>query len=150
MTLPSNWNPLVSAKLAFPAMLFETAVSYCRKSRDEMGQPKNIEDAPFERYVDLWMLSLILGRASNKYDPSATLKEFIGGEIFQGDIARISMVLSIAISHESNDTQVASNPKHCIKIANGYVAGGLPIVFDALNSGGGKNIENLFKDLVNR
>lgn len=150
MSVASNWNPLVasSTRLAFPSTLFDVAVSFCRKNKDEMGQSKHVQDAPFERYVDLWMLALVLGRARAKYDPNAQLKEFIGGEIFQGDLARISIILSIAIVHEGMDTQLVSNPKLCMKIANGYVAGGLQDVLDALNSGGGKNIENLFRELA--
>ena len=150
MAVTSNWNPLVSSgtRLAFPSTLFDIAVSFCRKNKDEMGQSKQVQDAPFERYVDLWMLALVLGRAQGKYDSNAQLKEFIGGEIFQGDLARISIILSIAIAHEGLDTQLVSNPRLCMKIANGYVAGGLQDVLDALNSGGGKNIENLFRELA--
>ena len=126
MTLPSSWNPLVStsANLCFPEPLFERATVLCRTKRDELDNPKNPKDSPFKRYVDLWMLSLIVGRASSQFLPSSTQKKFIDGSIFQGDMSRISIVLSIVYLHEGKDSAAIESANSILAIANGYVAGG--------------------------
>lgn len=151
MSLPSNWNPLVStsSRLAFPENLHEKAVEICRKARDEAGNSKLIQDAPFERMVDLWMVCLIIGRAYKKFDPEVSTKDFIGGEIFQGDISKISIILAICFAHENMDSEILGNSKKCLKIANSYVAGGLPMVLEAIESGVSTNIENMYKCLIN-
>ena len=150
MTLPSSWNPLVStsANLCFPEPFFDRATVLCRTKRDELDNPKNPKDSPFKRYVDLWMLSLIVGRASSQFLPSSTQKKFIDGSIFQGDMSRISIVLSIVYLHEGKDSAAIESANSILAIANGYVAGGLPLVLESIENGPSSSIENLFKALI--
>ena len=150
MTLPSNWNPLFSksVRLAFPSSLHEKATSLCRRSKDESGQSRLPQNSPFERMVDLWMLCVIIGRAEGRFEPDVELKEFIGGDIFHGDMTRISIALAIALAHENNDISVLDDAKKILTICNGYAAGGLPIILEAADSGASKTIENIYKSIT--
>lgn len=149
MTLSSSWNPLVSnsANLCFPEASFERATIFCRTNRDEFDNPRKIKDSPFKRYVDLWMLSLIVGRSSSNFLPSAPQKKFIDGKIFQGDLPRISIILAIVYLHEGKDPAVIQSANSILSVANGYVAGGLPLVLESMESSASSSIENLFKSL---
>lgn len=149
MTLSSNWNPLVSnsANLCFPEAYFERATTFCRTNRDEFDNPRKAKDSPFKRYVDLWMLSLIFGRSSSNFLPSAPQKKFIDGKIFQGDMSRISIILSIVYLHEGKDSAVIQSASSILSIANAYVVGGLPLVLESMESSASSSVENLFKSL---
>lgn len=149
MTLSSSWNPLVSnsANLCFPEAYFERATGFCRTNRDEFDNPRKIKDSPFKRYVDLWMLSLIFGRSSGSFLPSVPQRKFIDGKIFQGDLSRISIILSIVYLHEGKDSEVIQSASSILSIANSYVAGGLPLVLDSIEKNASSSIENLFKSL---
>jgi hypothetical protein len=98
--------------------------------------------------VDLWMLCVIVGRAESRFEPDVELKDFIGGDIFHGDMTRISIALAIALAHERNDISVLDDAKKCLVICNSYAAGGLPIILGAADSGASTTIENIYKSLT--
>jgi hypothetical protein len=150
VTLPSNWNPLFSksVRLGFPSSLHEKATNLCRRSKDESGQSRLPQNSPFERMVDLWMLCLIIGKSESRFEPDVELKDFIGADIFHGDMARISIALAIALAHEKNDISVLEDAKRCLMICNGYAAGGLPIILGAADSGASTTIENIYKSIT--
>ena len=152
MSLPSNWNPLISksVRLGFPSSLHEKATNLCRRSKGDDGKSRLPQNSPFERMVDLWMLCVIVGRSFNRFEPGVDVKEFIGGDIFQGDMNRISVVLAICLAHEKNDISIIEDAKKCLNICNSYAAGGLPLVLEASDSGASTTIENIYKTLLSK
>ena len=149
MSLPSGWNPLISnsANLCFPEAYFDRATAFCRTNRDDFDNKRKIKDSPFRRYVDLWMLSLIVGRSSRQFFPSTPLKKFIDGKIFQNDISRISIILSIVYLHEGKNASGIQSANFALSIANAYVAGGVPLVLESMVRVAASSIENLFQSL---
>ena len=146
MALSRNWNPFAKQQIQFPEALKSQAIELCRKNKDLEGNARLPHESPFERYLDLWMLALVVGRANKQFSINEKLDGgFYEGSGLQGDIDKILVILAIAISHEDNDIKVINDPAKCIQIANAYAAGGLQILISNARKGGRSVLENLSK-----
>lgn len=144
MALSRNWNPFAKQQIQFPESLKAQAIELCRKNKDTEGKPRSPDQSPFDRYLDLWMLALVVGRANGLFTPNVKLDGgFYEGSGLQGDIDKILVILAVAIAHEDNDLKIMNDPSKCIQIANGYAAGGLQILIENAHKGGRTNLENI-------
>jgi hypothetical protein len=149
MALSRNWNPFAKQQIQFPESLKSQAIELCRKNKDQEGKARMPYESPFERYLDLWMLSLVVGRANKQFSPNVKLDGgFYEGSGLQGDIDKILVILAIAISHEENDIKVINDPSKCIQIANAYAAGGLQIVIENARKSGRTSLENIARFIL--
>ena len=88
---------------------------------------KSNEETPFRLYVDLWFFSLCmctkLGSHYIEDTSNIKCKNFESGSILGSSPNRISIITTIAISHES-DINIIQDSSRMMRIANNYAAGG--------------------------
>lgn len=148
MSLSSDYNPFQSYEVEIPRHYLDKVIKYSRTKTDE-GVPKGKEEAPFRRYIDIWVLSLILGRASNSFLNISGIPDrhgFIPGTIFAKKLDIIELIFAIAIDRESTH-EVVLDSRKCFNIALSYAAGGLPILFKMIEDGADIPLMNFVQEM---
>lgn len=130
--LTQDYNPFANLDLHIPTAYREDVRRYTTSQGGDGDTSE--ESAPFVRYVDLWAAAVAVGAEERAFVSNTDLHHFILGAVLQGDLVRIEFLQLIAIAH-TEDPYVIANPKQVIEIADGYAAGGLPILMDWLESG---------------
>lgn len=144
MTLPTDYNPFQSYNIVIPRNFLDKLTRYSRTKTDK-GDSKSKEQAPFRRYIDIWVLALLLGRASKSFlniNDIPDRHDFITGTIFARNLDIIQLIFVIAIEREGTH-EVVLDSRKSLNIALSYAAGGLPILIDMLESGPGTPLSNL-------
>ena len=96
------------------------------------------DDIPFERYVDIWWVSLCIGLREGrrtKVDPNDWHTFVRAGEVLPSNPWRIFQLQLMAIG-ATKGTEVLSKPGELISMANEYAATGLPILLNELIGSG--------------
>ncbi|MHB8288695.1 MAG: hypothetical protein ACYDEY_05580 [Acidimicrobiales bacterium] len=131
--LTRDYNPFANLNLHIPLAYRDDVTRYTTTQGGEGDTSE--ESSPFMRYVDLWAVAVAVG-AEEKAFVSLSVTEqhrFIQGSVLQGDLVRIEFLQLIAIAH-MKDPYVVTDPKKVLEIADGYAAGGLPILMEWLDS----------------
>ena len=113
------------------------------------GRSKDVEEAPFKRYVDFWLLAAAVGASQDHFVTvdRAERHEFITGVVLQRDLATIEFLFLLAIAH-TGEPFVVQDPRKVLDIAEGYAAGGIPLVKDMMEAGHLPALQNLTRSLV--
>lgn len=136
MTLPADYNPFQSYNVEIPKQHLDRISRYSRTKSDE-GTPKLCQDSPFRRYIDIWVLALIVGRSANAFLSISDVPDrhsFIPGTIFAKKLEIIELIFAIAIDREDSH-EVVLDSRKSFNIALSYAAGGLPLLFNMLETG---------------
>lgn len=149
MAVSRDFNPFATLAIHVPNAYRDDLNLYSTTFGSTDGKRKNIEEAPFNRYVDFWLLAAAVGASQGEFlsVPSADRYDFITGVVFQRDVAAIEFLLLLAIAH-TDDPFVVGDPRRVIDVAEGYAAGGIPLVKDMMEAGHLPALQNLTRSLL--
>lgn len=141
-----SYNPYQSNELRIPSRHREQVRSYTR-SQTESYRTSEVDDSPFERYIDMWFAGLCLaaniGQRAKIDDPH----KFHTGVVLTQDPYRIDLIEIVAIA-DTGDPWVIEDSGQVITIANEYAAAGLSRLLSMLQEGGEKPIWNLTTEVI--
>jgi hypothetical protein len=127
-------NPYANLPLRIPEREWESVRRFTTTFRPEDGSEPNIDQSPFNRYVDLWWAALIVGvregRRSKLSKPS-DWHDFTPAVVFNQDPWRIRELELLALA-ETGGTDVLDDPGQVIAIATEYAATGIGILIDRM------------------
>ena len=149
MVISQDFNPFANQAIHVPKAYHEDLNLYSTTFGSADGASKNIEEAPFKRYVDFWLLAAAVGASQDHFmtvDP-AERHQFITGAVLQRDLATIEFLFLLAIAH-TGDPFVVQHPRQVLDTAEGYAAGGIPLVKDMMEAGHLPALQNLTRSLV--
>lgn len=149
MAISQDFNPFANQDIYVPKAYHEDLKLYSTTFGSVEGGAKDIEEAPFKRYVDFWLLAAAVGASQDHFmtvDPAERHK-FITGAVLQRDLATIEFLFLLAITH-TGDPFVVQDPRQVLDIAEGYAAGGIPLVKDMMEAGHLPALQNLTRSLV--
>ena len=149
MVLSQDFNPFGPLSIHIPRAYREDLNLYSMTFASADGRPKAVEEAPFNRYVDFWLLAAAVGASQSQFveTDSADRHPFATGVVLQRDLAAIEFLLLLAIAH-TNDPFVVAEPRRVITIAEGYAAGGMPLVKEMMHEGHLPALHNLTRSLL--
>lgn len=138
-----GYMPFPNAELRIPTEYKDKIEAYTR-TRPTGGQRPDPEDAPFPRQLDIWFLGVCVGAARNLRVklPGNRRHTFNQASMLENDPERIEMLELLAIA-VTGDAYVIGDPREVIEVANELAAGGLPMVFDMLEDGNSRAIDNV-------
>lgn len=144
-------NPYANLQLRIPEREWDAVRRFTTTFRPEDGSAPNIDQSPFNRYVDLWWAALIIGIREGRRAKPSEWHDFTPAVVFNQDSWRIRQVELLALA-ETNGTDVLDDPGQVIAIANEYAATGIGILIDQMT---GQTepiwaVTTLFRSLVER
>ncbi len=149
MAISQDFNPFANQAVHVPKAYHEDLNLYSTTFGSAHGKSKNIEEAPFKRYVDFWLFAAAVGASQGQFMTvdSTERHEFITGVVFQRDLATIEFLFLLAIAH-TKDPFVVSDTRQVLDIAEGYAAAGIPLVKEMMTAGHLPALQNLTRSLV--
>ena len=149
MTLPRDFNPFANQPIHVPKAYHEDLNLYSTTFISGDSKTTNLEEAPFKRYVDFWLLAVVVGASQGHFMPMTTgdRQRFITGSVFQRDLATIEFLLLLAIAH-TEDPFVVNDARQVMDIAEGYAASGIPLVKEMMHQGHLPPLQNLTRSLL--
>jgi len=125
-------NPYVNFDLRIPERDWEAVRRFTMTFRPEDGaDPKNIDQSPFSRYVDLWWAALIIGVREGRRSKPPEWHPFTPAVVFNQDPWRIRQLELLALA-EAGNVDVLDDPGQVISIANEYAATGIEMLIDLM------------------
>src|SRR5260370_41859906 len=117
-------NPYASLQRRIPEYEWEAVRRFATTFRPEDGSDPNIDQSPFNRYVDLWWAALIVGVREGRKSKPLEWHDFTPAGVFNQDPWRIRQLELLALA-EAGNTEVLDDPGQGISIANEYAATGM-------------------------
>jgi hypothetical protein len=151
MAVNRDYNPFANQDVHVSTAFQEHLRRFSRtQGADDPGK-QTPEDTPFNRYIDFWVLGAALGAAEGMFVPldASDRHRFITGQVLQGDLDRIQLLMMIAIAHEG-DPFVVAEPRKVLDIAEGYASGGITALLEMLEDGHLRSLQNLTRGLVRK
>jgi hypothetical protein len=124
-------NPYANLQLRIPEHEWEAMRRFTTTFRPEDGSEPNIDQSPFNRYVDLWWAALIVGVREERRSKPAEWHDFTPAVVFNQDPWRIRQLELLALA-ETGGTDVLDDPGQVIAMANEYAATGIGILIDQM------------------
>lgn len=124
-------NPYVNLQLRIPEREWEAVRRFTTTFRPEGGSGPDIDQSPFNRYVDLWWAALIVGIREGRRSTPSEWHDFTPAVVFNQDPWRIRQLELLALAEVGN-TDVLDDPGKVISIANEYAASGIGILIDQM------------------
>jgi hypothetical protein len=124
-------NPYANLQLRIPEHEWEAVRRFTTTFRPEDGSEPNIDQSPFNRYVDLWWAALIVGVREGRRSKPAEWHDFTPAVVFNQDPWRIRQLELLALA-DAGDTDVLDDPGQIISMANEYAATGIGILIDQM------------------
>ncbi len=124
--------------------------SYQNNIKNYVGtgtQNQSRENAPFNRQIDFWYMSLCL--AFNKgLEPTKEKNTYtaIAAEILSRNPYRFVQMQMIALSI-NNDPEILKNPKEMLDICINLANSGIPLLLSILNDPDATPLQNIFDEL---
>lgn len=143
--LTRDYNPFGNLDLHIPTAYRDDVKRYTTTQGGDGDTSE--ESAPFVRYVDLWAAAVAVGAEERAHVSNIEQHRFIQGSVLQGDLVRIEFLQLIAIAH-TEDPYVVMDARKVIDIADGYAAGGLPILMDWLDGGVQTPMVSVTKNII--
>lgn len=140
-----DYNPFANLDLHIPSAYREEVKRYTTSQGGDGDT--SVESTPFMRYVDLWATAVAIGAQTDSFVSTGDKHRFIQGSVLQGDLTRIEFLQLVAIGH-TNNPYVVKDSRAVIDIAEGFAAGGLPILMDWLEGGVQTPILSVTKNLM--
>ena len=151
MSINRDYNPFANQDIHVSRAFQEDMRRFSRtQGADDPGK-QNLEEIPFNRYIDFWVLGAAMGATAGVYVPleMSDRHRFITGQVLQNDLERIELLMLLAISHE-NDPFVVAEPRKVLDIAEGYASGGMPILLEMLQDGYLSSLQNMTRGLIRK
>ncbi len=151
MGISQDFNPFANQEIHVPKAYQEDLRTYSGTFNTD-GKPdgaSKAEEAPFKRYIDFWLVAAAVGAAEELFVPvdSGDRHSFITGAVLQRDLASIEFLLLLAIGH-TEDPFVVKEPRKVLDVAEGFAAGGIPLIKEMMDSGHLPPLQNLTRSLV--
>jgi len=143
-----SYNPYQSNELRIPSKHLDQVRSYTR-SQTESYRTDEVDDSPFERYIDMWFMGLCLAANIGQKSKIKNPHKFHTGVILTQDPYRIDLIEIVAIA-DTGDPWVIEDSGQVITIANEYAAAGLSRLLSMLQEGGEKPIWNLTTEMIEK
>jgi hypothetical protein len=124
-------NPYANLQLRIPEHEWNAVRRFTTTFRPEDGSEPNIDQSPFNRYVDLWWAALIVGVRDGRRSKPVEWHDFTPAVVFNQDPWRIRQLELLALA-EAGDTDVLDDPGRVISMANEYAATGIRILIDQM------------------
>jgi hypothetical protein len=124
-------NPYANLQLRIPEHEWEAVRRFTTTFRPEDGSDPNIDQSPFNRYVDLWWAALIVGVREGRQSKPLEWHDFTPAVVFNQDPWRIRQLELLALA-EAGNTDILDDPGQVISIANQYAATGIGILIDQM------------------
>ena len=124
-------NPYSNLQLRIPEREWEAVRRFTTTFRPEDGSDPNIDQSPFNRYVDLWWAALIVGVREGRRSKPLEWHDFTPAVVFNQDPWRIRQLELLALA-EAGNTDVLDDPGQIISMANEYAATGIGILIDQM------------------
>ena len=104
---------------------------YTRTMRTEEGAAKDVDRAPFDRYVDFWWAAIGVGVREGRMTELEDAHKFVTGVVLNQEPWRIIQLELLAIG-QTGSTDVLKQPGQVIDIANRHAATGIPLLVEEL------------------
>ena len=124
-------NPYANLQLRIPEYEWEAVRRFTTTFRPEDRSDPNIDQSPFNRYVDLWWAALIVGVREGRRSKPLEWHDFTPAVVFNQDPWRIRQLELLALA-EAGNTDVLDDPGQIISMANEYAATGIGILIDQM------------------
>lgn len=124
-------NPYANLQLRIPEHEWDAVRRFTTTFRPEDGSEPNIDQSPFNRYVDLWWAALIVGVREGRRSQPAEWHDFTPAVVFNQDPWRIRQLELLALA-ETGGTDVLDDPGQIILMANEYAATGIGILINQM------------------
>lgn len=124
-------NPYANLQLRIPELEWEAVRRFTTTFRPEDGSEPNIDQSPFNRYVDMWWAALLVGVREGRRSKPAEWHDFTPAVVFNQDPWRIRQLELLAVA-EAHSTDVLDDPGKVISMANEYAATGIEILVDRM------------------
>ena len=124
-------NPYANLELKIPKRYLEHFQTYTMTSRTDEGEAKDVDRAPFDRYVDFWWAAIGVGVREGRYGDLHDPHKFVTGVVFNQEPWRIIQLDLLAIG-TTGSTDILKTPGQVIEIANKYAATGIPLLVEEL------------------
>jgi hypothetical protein len=129
--MPAVANPYANLQLRIPEHEWDAVRRFTTTFRPEDGSVPNIDQSPFNRYVDLWWAALIVGVRDGRRSKPAEWHDFTPAVVFNQDPWRIRQLELLALA-DAGSTDVLNDPGRVISMANEYAATGIGILIDQM------------------
>jgi hypothetical protein len=123
-------NPYANLELRIPDHEWEAVRRYTTTFRAEDGSSAEIDESPFDRYVDLWWAAFCLGVRDGHKTVPARWHTFVTGVVLNQDPWRIRQLELVAMADEGPG--VLEEPGRVVALANEYAATGITRLIDEL------------------
>lgn len=139
----TGYMPFPNAELRIP-IEYQNKIESYTLTRPTGGERHNPEDSPFPRQLDIWFLGVCLGAIYERRVKLAANRAhtFNRGAMLENDVDRIELLELLAIA-VTGDPYTIRDPRGVIDVANELAAGGIPMVFEMLEDGNSRAIDNL-------
>jgi len=120
-------NPYANLELRIPKQYVQEFQAYTMTMRTEDGTAKDVDRAPFSRYVDLWWAAMGIGVCEGRMTELEAPHKFVTGVVLNQEPWRIIQLELLSIG-QTGSTDVLKQPGQVIDIANRYAATGIPLM----------------------
>lgn len=149
MGVSQDYNPFANQQVHVPKAYHEYLNRYSGTFNPAGENTASKEaEVPFKRYIDFWLVAAAVGAANDHFVPldSSDRRDFITGQVLQRDLPAIEFLLLLAIAH-TGDAYVVNDPRQVLDIAEGYAAGGIPVVKEMMEDGHLTPLMNLARSM---
>lgn len=117
--------------LRIPSSEYESVRRFTMTRTSEDG-PKDPDQRPFNRYVDLWWAALCIGAQENRRTKATEWHTFVrAGEVLPSNPWRIFQLQLIGLGF-TGSTEILQRPGELISLANELAATGLPMLIEEM------------------
>lgn len=117
--------------LKIPASEYEEVKRFTMTRAGNEG-PKDPDQSPFNRYVDLWWAALCIGAQENKRTKAKEWHTFVrAGEVLPSNPWRIFQLQLLGLGF-TGSTEILHRPSELITLANELAATGLPVLIEEM------------------
>jgi dnd system-associated protein 4 len=108
---------------------------------------KQVEDRPFATMKDIFILAACFGAKHNQFKKLGASRDIFSGELFNANKTDAPVLAALAYFH-TKDTEVLSDPKRIIEIAQGFANAGIHLLKEELLGRPGRPLHNLVEFIL--
>lgn len=121
--------------LRIPSSHYDAVRRFTMTRTNDEGA-KDPDQSPFNRYVDLWWVSVCIGAQENKRTTAAEWHTFVrAGEVLPTNPWRILQLQLLGLGL-TGSTEILHRPSELITLANELAATGLPLLIEEMTGKG--------------
>ena len=117
--------------LKIPSSEYDAVKRFTMTRTGDEG-PKDPDQSPFNRYVDLWWTALCIGAQENKRTKATEWHTFVrAGEVLPSNPWRIFQLQLLGLGF-TGSTEILRRPSELMTLANELAATGLPLLIEEM------------------